>query len=160
MPRHVDWLLAALALAALVVVGMRLKAPADAVSGQARVIDGDTIELGGRRLRLAGMDAPELSQLCERAGTTYRCGEAAREALRDLVRQGIQCTVSGQDRYGRGLATCTAGGPDLGGLLVRSGMAVAYGRYEAEERHAASLQLGLWAGRFERPAEWRKAHPR
>jgi endonuclease YncB( thermonuclease family) len=160
MPRHVDWLLAVVALAALAAVATRLKSPSEILAGQTRVIDGDTLELGGRRLRLAGIDAPELDQSCERGGGPYRCGEVAREALRNLARAGVSCAISGQDRYGRGLATCTADGLDVGQRLVRAGLAVAYGRYEADERHAASLGLGLWAGRFERPADWRKAHQR
>lgn len=159
MPRSLDAFLAILLLAALVTLAAKLTRAPDALNGAARVIDGDTIELGGQRLRLLGMDAPELDQLCQQAGRPYRCGEVARDSLRALARPGVNCAVSGRDRYGRGLAVCQAGGQDLGRALVVAGLAVAYGRYEAEERMAASRRVGLWAGEFERPSEWRKAHP-
>ena len=124
------------------------------------MIDGDTIELDGRRLRLAGLDAPELAQTCERAGQVYRCGEVSKDALRQLARDGLTCRISGHDRYRRDLATCEAGERDVGRVLVLRGLAVAYGRYDGEEREAKQRGVGLWAGRFERPTEWRHAHAR
>lgn len=159
MTKGVDALLAALLLAALVILAVRITPDHEELSGTVRVVDGDTLELNGRKLRLSGMDAPELGQTCERGGQSYRCGEVARETLRNLARHDVKCQVSGRDRYGRGLAVCLGAGDDLGRALVRSGWAVSYGRYGGEEREAAARGTGLWAGRFERPSEWRKAHP-
>lgn len=160
MFRRIDGLLATLILVALAIGVVGLRREPERVAGQARVIDGDTLDLDGRRIRLAGLDAPELGQTCERAGVPYRCGETARDALRELVRTGLSCTVSGLDKYRRDLARCEASGRDVGSVLVMQGLAVAYGRYEAEERDARQRQSGLWAGRFERPSAWRSQHPR
>lgn len=147
-------------LAALIAVTALLEPPAT-TSRTVRVIDGDTLEMAGRRVRLRGMDAPEIAQTCLRAGAVVRCGEEAREALAGLVRdREVACRASGLDRYGRELAVCRAGAIDIGGALVRRGLAVAYGGYQAEERAARAERVGLWAGSFERPADYRKLHPR
>lgn len=127
------------------------------LDGPVRVVDGDSLELGGRRIRIRGIDAPELAQLCHRGTVSYRCGETAREALREMARTGaVGCRSTGQDRYGRALATCRVGDTDLGAAMVLRGLAVAYGAYEAEERQARARGAGLWAGRFDPPAEWRR----
>ncbi len=160
MFRRIDGLLATLILAALAIGVVAVRREPERLDGQPRVIDGDTVELAGRRLRLAGIDAPELAQSCERGGQAYRCGETAREALRELARAGMVCTLSGHDKYRRDLARCEASGRDVGSVLVLRGMAVAYGRYEAEERAARERSAGLWAGRFDRLSAWRAEHPR
>lgn len=158
MIRRMDGVLATLLLAALATGAYVLKGEPVRMEGQARVVDGDTLDFGGgRRLRIAGIDAPELRQTCERGGRAYSCGEAARDALRDLVRAGVVCRVAGRDRYDRDLGTCEAAGQDVGAALVGLGMAVAFGRYEAEERDARDRVAGIWAGRFQRPSEWREA---
>ena len=161
MLRRIDGLLAALILAALLIGAVLLGRRPEILAGHARAIDGDTLELGGTRLRLVGMDAPELDQTCDKDAGAHRCGEAAREALRGLIgRAAVECRISGRDRFGRGLAVCQTLGEDLGRILVARGLAVSFGRYEAEERQAERLRLGLWDGRFDRPSEWRRAHPR
>lgn len=143
-----------LALAAGILV---LNRPAE-LSGRARVVDGDTLAIGGRTVRLVGLDAPEVAQSCGREAARYPCGERAREALRALAHGGdVACRVKGRDRYGRALARCTKDGSDMGAELVRGGLAVGYGAYAAEEREARRSGAGLWAGPFERPSEWRKA---
>ncbi|NNM72023.1 thermonuclease family protein [Enterovirga aerilata] len=160
MLRRLDGLIATLVLVALAIGAVSVRREPERLAGDVRVVDGDTIELGGRRLRIAGIDAPELRQTCERGGELYRCGETAREELRRLAGPGLTCRVAGRDRYARDLAVCEAGGRDVGAALVSAGLATAYGRYEAEEREARRRRLGLWAGTFQRPAEWREAHPR
>lgn len=131
-------------------------------SGFAVAIDGDSLRLDGRELRLKGLDAPEYRQTCaDAAGAESDCGRQARRALADLLRRGpVSCAERELDRYGRGLVACSIGGEDIGATLVRQGMAVAYGDYEREEEEARSARRGLWAGSFERPGEWRKRHPR
>ena len=126
-------------------------------AGQPEVIDGDSLRLSGLSIRLKGVDAPEMQQTCERGGRSYRCGEVAKAALIDKIGGGpIECRLAGRDRYRRSLAFCRAGGDDIGGWLVQEGLAVGYGDYEREEARARDRGVGLWAGTFERPNEWRR----
>ncbi len=133
-----------------------------APSGLARVIDGDTLELAGERVRLLGLDAPERGQLCRRDGREWPCGEAARAALADFVQpRALVCEGSERDRWGRLLAQCRAGSEDGGAWLVSEGWAVSYGRggrgaYRALEAQARLAGVGIWAGEFEPPADWRR----
>jgi endonuclease YncB( thermonuclease family) len=131
-----------------------------ALAAEVRVVDGDTIRLGDRTVRLAKVDAPERGQGCTDAqGRWFDCGAAAAEALSRLVNgRSVVCLVAGRDRFGRGLAQCTAGGVDLNAGMVGAGWALAFedaamASVEAEARRAAR---GLWAGGFTRPEEWRR----
>lgn len=132
-----------------------------ALGPEVRVVDGDTLRLGDRTLRLAKIDAPERGQTCtDAAGRWFDCGAAAAEALSRLVNgRSVVCLVSGRDRFGRGLGLCRAGGAELNAGLVAAGWALAYDEdpdmtvLEAEARRAAR---GLWAGGFTRPEEWRR----
>jgi len=131
------------------------------ITGAAEVIDGDSLRVGGRELRLEGIDAPEYRQTCRRGDSEEPCGRQAREALARLVASGpLHCDIDATDRYGRGLATCRAGAVEINRMLVRDGMAVAFGRYEDEEAAAQAARRGIWATRFQRPADWRTSHPR
>jgi endonuclease YncB( thermonuclease family) len=139
--------------------------PAPAALADVRAVDGDTLHAGSQRIRLIGIDAPEKAQVCRDArGQGYACGTAATERLAALVAAGpVACVAHGHDRYGRTLAVCSAGGvADVGGALVREGLAVAFmdrdGRYSAAESAARDEGLGLWRGAFERPADWRRRH--
>jgi len=126
-------------------------------SGGFFVIDGDTLSRQGERLRLLGIDAPERDQQCERSGASWACGREARDLLVKLLKDGgVECRGGDHDRYGRLLATCRAGGIDLNREMVRRGMAVSYGAYRAEEAEARAARAGLWAGNFERPADYRR----
>jgi len=150
-------LLVALALAGGSVIA--LKPSGRALEGRASVTDGDTIRIGDDRIRLKGIDAPEMEQTCSRSGRSYRCGETARRALIDLVSgENVQCRASGRDRYRRILARCTVKGRDIGARMVEEGWAVSYGRdYERQEAGARSRAAGIWAGEFERPQDWRRS---
>ena len=89
------------------------------------MIDGDTIEVAGERIRLHGIDAPEGRQSCERRGVTWLCGAEAGRALRGLVGDGpMRCDERGRDRYGRLISGCWAGGVDLNARMVATGMAL------------------------------------
>lgn len=128
-------------------------------AGAAAVNDGDTITIAGEKIRLRGIDAPEYSQTCLRAGMKYACGREAREALRKLIgAKPVACTGWQRDRYGRLLGECSAGSTDLNRSLVEQGRAVAFGGFEAEELAARRAGRGLWAGEFERPRHWRDTH--
>lgn len=132
-----------------------------AISGTATVIDGDSLRLEGREIRLFGIDAPEYGQTCERLGREVACGREAAAALRKLLaRAPATCVGTGEDRYHRLLARCRVMGADIGARLVQDGFAVAYGDYLAEEAEARADNRGLWSGKFEIPREWRAKHPR
>ena len=134
------------------------------LAGRVTVIDGDTLEMRGERIRLFGIDAPESGQTCQtREGRAWRCGtEAAREL--DLLARDrtVTCETRDTDRYGRTVAICTAEGVDLGSALVAGGHAVAFRKYSKlyipAEEAAKAAGRGLWAGEFEMPSEWRKTH--
>ena len=155
--KKLDGLAATLILIGLVAGVAYLARDQEIIAGFAEVIDGDSVRLEGRDIRIAGIDAPELRQTCFVQSGSYSCGDVARRALGDMLAGRIAtCRVSGRDRYGRRLASCEAGGEDIGAALVSRGFAVAYGRYEREEAGARRQKLELWSGTFERP--WRKAH--
>lgn len=126
--------------------------------GRAHVADGDSVAIAGTRLRLVGIDAPELAQSCrDAAGRAFACGETAKARLAGLIDgRPIDCRWQRRDKYGRGLATCRVGGLDLGAAMVRDGWAIAYGGHEAEEAEARRARRGLWAGDFEAPEDFRR----
>ncbi len=129
------------------------------VRGAARVVDGDSLTVAGQRLRLGGIDAPEIGQICRREGGAYACGDDARRHLAGLIGgREILCSGTEHDRYDRLIATCRSGDLNLNRQMVRDGWAVAYGDYRAEERAARAASHGLWRGAFERPREWREIH--
>ena len=137
---------------------------AEPIVGRATVIDGDTIEIHGQRIRLEGIDAPESRQTCfDRASKrTIPCGRRAAFFLSDmLVTHVVSCTEDGKDRYRRVLAHCQVEGQDVGELMVISGWALAFRRYSREyvpaEAIAQKLGEGMWATEFMEPWEWRKA---
>lgn len=118
-------------------------------AADARVVDGDTIDLGDARIRLHGIDAPELGQSCAALGEIWRCGEAAADRLGRLIRgKRVTCETRDVDRYGREIAVCRVGGVDIGAEMVRSGLAWAFtrfsGDYVGEEDAARAAQRGIW----------------
>lgn len=138
-------------------------ATAETVIGRASVIDGDTIEIRGDRIRLAAIDAPERGQNCRDAkNATYRCGSAASFALADRIgAANVRCEGSRRDRFGRLIAECFLGRESLNGWMVEQGWALAYRRYGGE-RHAAAeararaAKRGVWQGEFTPPEAHRR----
>ena len=125
------------------------------------MIDGDTIEIHGQRIRLFGIDAPEGGQLCARpAGERWRCGQQGSFALSDRIgRATVSCQPRDVDRFGRVVAVCFLGKEDLGRWMVLNGWAVAFRRYSldyvAEEDAARRSKVNFWSGEFEMPWDWR-----
>lgn len=130
--------------------------PAD-VSGRGRPIDGDSLWVGTQEVRLRGIDAPEGRQTCRRNGTLWRCGDAAHDALNQMISgETVVCAVSERDRYGRLLANCRVSDRNLNAAMVSEGMAVAYGGYEREEATAKAARRGIWDSEFHMPRQWRE----
>ncbi len=152
--------------AAYLIVGLLLPISADGqalqISGYAIVIDGDTIDIGGTRIRLFGIDAPEGAQHCRRSDNTeWDCAVEATLALRRHVsNRPVSCIQRHIDRYGRSVCQCTVEGEDINAWLVANGWALAYRRYSREyvrhESEAQAAHRGIWAGDFEMPWDWRR----
>lgn len=145
-----------LGLLALVVVRVQRIETVNRV-GIAKILDGDSLELNGERIRLEGIDAPEFDQTCRSGGRQIACGHTARQRLRELAGSAaLECSGWQRDKFGRLLAVCEAGGRQVNREMVRSGWAIAYGAYSAEESEARRAKNGLWAGDFVRPQEFRR----
>ena len=136
-------------------------ATAETLVGTASVIDGDTLEIHGQRIRLLGIDAIEGRQTCTLpGGKTWRCGRDASFALADRIgRAPVACHPRDIDRYGRVVAVCEQGGEDLNAWMVEQGWALAYRRYSKayvrNEARAAAAHRGIWVSEFQPPWEWR-----
>lgn len=146
--------------ALLVVAGLWLDRTVPPLVGRAQVIDGDTLRLTGRRVRLTGLDAPELDQTCVGPdGREWSCGADARLFLADLVRgSDLTCQGNGRDIYRRLLASCAIDGQDIGSRIVAAGWAQADLQYAGEETQARVAKRGIWSGTFVAPIEWRRSH--
>lgn len=165
-----------------VLAGATAPAQADGhlvVTGQAGVTDGDTIRMGTAtasqggqtkqlssvRIRFYGIDAPEKAQTClDARGEAWFCGREATKVMGEIVRgKEVSCEVRDIDRYKRLVAVCSVAGiADINAELVKRGLAVAYRQYSTdyidEEDVARGAHLGLWAGKFDMPSDWRKTH--
>lgn len=126
------------------------------------VTDGDTLILSGVKIRLQGIDAPELKQLCTDAyGKQWQCGHVAKQYLIALTEnKKIFCTNEGIDRYQRRIGYCYANNININREMVKKGLAVAYDTYYLSfVLHgwiAQYKQVGLWHGQFTLPSTWRK----
>jgi endonuclease YncB( thermonuclease family) len=133
------------------------------LTGRASVIDGDTLEVQGVRIRLWGVDAVESSQTClDTQGRPWPCGRRAAFALSDYLGQRtVSCTRRDTDRYDRMVAVCSVGGVEINRWLVEQGWALAYVRYGGSvylntQQQAQALKRGIWQGRFTPPWEYRR----
>lgn len=138
----------------------------DFIIGYPRVIDGDTIVVGYNHIRLWGIDAPEISQLCGGRSGPYSCGSLARDSLQKLIgTNSVICTGKGTS-YGRVVAICRLNSgsnknADLASLMVSAGLALDWhtysrGFYSIEESYARRRGLGIWQGSFMKPWEYRR----
>jgi endonuclease YncB( thermonuclease family) len=132
------------------------------ITGKPRVVDGDTIHIGKTKIRLHGIDAPEMKQTCKTSkGKEQMCGVLAKQALERLVRgQDVTCKGDKRDRYKRLIAVCYVGPLNINERMVTDGWALAYRKYSKDyvraETFAKSRREGLWRGEFVPPWEWRK----
>jgi len=117
-----------------------------------------------REIRASGIDAPELTQPCERDGAVWFAGwEGGRWLAGFLHGKTVTCTATGEKTYGRAVANCTVGGADLQEIIVRAGWAVdnprySGGKYSAAEGAAKAAGRGIHAGHCEAPWLWRRKH--
>ncbi len=134
------------------------------LSGPVTVIDGDTIEVAGARIRIHGIDSPERAGTCrDRDGSPWRCGDWATAEMRGLAEgRRVDCTDLGERTHGRVVARCTLDGQDLAALAIGRGLARACPRharnhphsrgYEAAERAAIRAGTGIFRGGVPEPA--------
>ena len=139
--------------------------PQDISATTWRVVDGDTIHASSHKIRLLGIDTPEINQMCQtKTGAEWPCGKMARDLVVGMLdaKGALWCRITGRDRYQRLLGQCFAGvddkGMDIQHMLVRSGFAVAeYAQtYRAQEAAAKRGEQGFWRGEFQRPKDWRR----
>ena len=128
-----------------------------------KVSDGDSFQSGDLRIRLFGIDAPELKQQCtDQNGALWDCGTAAQQQLTALIGENkeLHCNLRDVDRYGRLIMQCFISSIDIGAAMVQSGYALAYRHfsdvYIADEEQAKTALKGVWRGTFSTPWEWRR----
>ncbi len=143
------------------------------IYGVPKIVDGDTVRINSKKIRLKGIDAPEIKQQCKKPFLTfsavisfqfsknYSCGVFSKNKLIDKIgNKEIKCIYSSKDRYKRYLATCFKDKINLNKWMVRNGYAVAYKRYSKQyvndEDYAKEKKLGIWEGSFTMPEKWRK----
>lgn len=137
-------------------------------TGKAKVIDGDSISVDDREVRLFGIDAPEYNQTCfDAKGGDYSCGKASQEFLYDLINgKKVTCHYAEKDKYNRFLGKCEIEKISINQEIVKNGMAVIYNFTESDdtmdalEAKAKAGKLGIWQGAFQLPKDYRKSHPR
>lgn len=136
---------------------------AGSVQAQIKVIDGDSLFIGTREIRLSGIDAPEYHQECyDTEGKNYACGLQSIEELKAMVGSDFECKTITTDRYHRDVADCYSDGENINRKMVAEGWAVAYDRYtgvyKLAEESARAGRRGIWAGRFMKPELYRVLH--
>jgi endonuclease YncB( thermonuclease family) len=147
-------------LAALILFLASAAAHAETIAGRASIIDADTLDIHGQRIRILDIDAPESLQTCrDQDGKAWRCGQQAALALADWIgQQPVTCETTRKDRYKRWLARCRVSGVDLATWLAGRGWAVPYRDCKCEVvRDAADMarleRVGIWGGEFVMPWE-------
>jgi endonuclease YncB( thermonuclease family) len=139
-----------------------------AMAANVQIVDGDTLDIDGKRYRINGIDAPEAGQKCtSERGKDWSCGDVATNTLYNLTHgKSVSCKTLAIDSYGRDVARCTADGTDLAGAMVERGMAWAFlkfsDEYEAAQETAKAAKIGIWRGPSQpaweyRATSWNKA---
>ena len=139
-----------------------VNAKEEVLEGRMEVIDGDTIKQGKKRIRLYGIDSPELKQKCkDEKGKKWDCGQVAKTRLKQTIYgKHVLCKTKGKDMYKRIVAICYVGGTDVNEHMVREGLAESYSQYsdmyDLAEEYARRNKKGIWSGEFEAPSKYRK----
>ena len=140
------------------------------ITGFAKVVDGDTIKINSKKIRLYGIDAPEKKQKCKKTYLTisfmsftkdYMCGEVSTQKLiKKINKQKLNCNILDVDRYKRLIGECFKRNINLNSWMVSNGYAVAYRKYSkkyvTDEINAKNNKLGIWQGKFEMPWDYRR----
>ena len=140
------------------------------ITGFAKVVDGDTIKINSKKIRLYGIDAPEKKQKCKKTYLTisfmsftkdYMCGEVSTQKLiKKINKQKLNCNILDVDRYKRLIGECFKRNINLNSWMVSNGYAVAYRKYSkkyvSDEINAKNNKLGIWQGKFEMPWDYRR----
>jgi len=137
------------------------------ISGKAFVLDGDSIKVAKKEIRLFGVDAPEYSQTCfNNKNENYPCGKLSRDFLIGLIGgKKVECLYAQKDKYQRYLSKCFINNISVNEQLVKNGMAIIYNFTESDEEmdrlenHAKTNKIGIWQGSFEMPKDYRKKNP-
>lgn len=166
-PKPFGWVLPALLFVLITALVFACQSAAKAKSeniiGVASVIDGDTIEIHGQRIRLWGIDAPESRQYC--TGDNQKQEPAGRKAafvLSDMLgSKTVSCEDRGTDRYRRMIGQCSVASQDISATMVERGWARAFVKYSSDyldqESEAHASKRGMWAWTCEAPWDWRAA---
>ena len=131
-------------------------------SSSLKIIDGDTIILNSEKIRLYGIDTPEIKQTCtDNYGHTYLCGVKAKLELEKIIgSRKVSCIKKTKDRYKRSISICYVDENDINSLMVKRGWALAYRKYSKkyvkDEAIAKLNNAGMWSGKFIEPWKWRR----
>ena len=132
------------------------------IKGKAKIIDGDTIHIEKNKIRLHGIDAPEIDQTCTIKNKEWNCGiESSVELKKLILDNNISCVVNDIDKYNRYIAECFINNNNINKHMVRNGWAIAYRYYSLDfvedEKLAEKDKIGLWQGKFQEPYLYRKS---
>ncbi|MFC1602506.1 thermonuclease family protein [Pseudomonadota bacterium] len=155
-----------ISMAALLLVPCMVLGDTWIVKGEAKVIDGKTLEINGQQVIMQNIDAPDLDQVCftKKKYFKFRCGVAATEKLAKLIAHNpLSCEGQGTNDKGVLMATCWVGEPpqriDINEQAVLGGWAVydpaQSDKYKRVQGAARTLRQGLWRAKFVMPWEWR-----
>tara|TARA_B100000959_G_scaffold252310_1_gene282306 strand:- start:2084 stop:2554 length:471 start_codon:yes stop_codon:yes gene_type:complete len=131
------------------------------IIGNARIIDGDTINIKSNKIRLHGIDAPETKQTCKINSAEWYCGMQSTKELKKLINnQEVECLTNDIDIYNRYVAICIVNEININQWMVKSGWAIAYRYYSTdyivEEKYARDNKLGIWKSEFMKPYMYRR----
>jgi len=142
--------LVALAMMVAIVFVLATDRQDGAVVGSARVMSGDTLRIAGETYRLSGIAAPPLDYFCRDGDLVIRCGEKARETMRNLIDgKAVRCVRLAEGQDGGIPARCFRDGRDLAASVVLAGYALSLEEYGNEQIEARAEKRGLWGMEFD-----------
>ena len=155
---HKIWIFELLIFFAIFYCSITLAGP---IKGKARIIDGDTIHIEKNKIRLYGIDAPEINQTCTINKIIWECGLESSQALGSIIlEEEVRCEIVDIDRYKRFVAKCIVNNINLNQYMVQNGWAIAYRYYSSDyindENIAKNNIAGIWQGKFQDPYLFRK----